>query len=316
MIDHDVKVSPSKAGLKREDQLAWKIAGVAADKVAVTKDVAAMIVNRIIDNASVAIASVNRHAIVSARDMALARPNKNGASVFGVAVHQARQPGMGGLGERRGGARTGYARHVPRRRLLASRRQHPADPGGRADDGEIRQGPDPRHRHRLRNHDQPGARDLPARTQDRPHRASVPGAGGRHRHAAGTEAGRHLPGGAAGGACQLHHAPVAQGRDQLLEGVRAGAFRQAGDRGGGPRDARRGRAQPDLRRRGQRHRLDAGRPPGALRRAAAGPRRGQARDPRQLHQGTQRGISVAGADRPRVPHAGEDRGFRRRSRRS
>jgi len=58
---------------------------VAADKVAVTKDVAAMIVNRVIDNASVAIASANRHAIVSARDMALARPNKNGASVFGVA---------------------------------------------------------------------------------------------------------------------------------------------------------------------------------------------------------------------------------------
>jgi 2-methylcitrate dehydratase len=85
MIDHDVRVSPSKAGLKREDQLAWKIAGVAADKVAVTKDVAAMIVNRVIDNASVAIASANRHAIVSARDMALARPNKSGASVFGVA---------------------------------------------------------------------------------------------------------------------------------------------------------------------------------------------------------------------------------------
>jgi 2-methylcitrate dehydratase len=84
MIEFDVKVSPSKAGLKREDQLAWKIAGVAADKVAVTKDVAAMIVNRVIDNASVAIASVNRHAIVSARDMALARPNKAGASVFGV----------------------------------------------------------------------------------------------------------------------------------------------------------------------------------------------------------------------------------------
>ncbi len=85
MILHDVKVSPSKAGLKREDQLAWKIAGVAADKVAVKKDVAEMIVNRIIDNAAVAIASANRHPIVSARDMALARPNKNGATLFGLA---------------------------------------------------------------------------------------------------------------------------------------------------------------------------------------------------------------------------------------
>src|SRR6202046_4550686 len=85
MILHDVKVHPSKANLKREDQLAWKIAAVAADKVAVDKDVTEMIVNRIIDNASVAIASTNRHPVVSARDMALARPHKGGATVFGVA---------------------------------------------------------------------------------------------------------------------------------------------------------------------------------------------------------------------------------------
>ena len=81
---HDVKVHPSKANLKREDQLAWKIAGVAADKVAVQKDVAEMIINRIIDNASVAIASVNRHSVTSARDMALGHPLKSGATVFGM----------------------------------------------------------------------------------------------------------------------------------------------------------------------------------------------------------------------------------------
>jgi 2-methylcitrate dehydratase len=85
MIVHDVRVHPSKEDLKREDQLAWKIAGVAADKVAVTRDVTAMIINRIIDNASVAIAAINRRPVVSARDMALARPNKTGATVFGVA---------------------------------------------------------------------------------------------------------------------------------------------------------------------------------------------------------------------------------------
>ena len=84
MITHDVRVHPSKAGLKREDQLAWKIAGVAADKAAVDRDVAAMLVNRIIDNASVAIAAINRRPVVSARDMALARPRKGGATVFGV----------------------------------------------------------------------------------------------------------------------------------------------------------------------------------------------------------------------------------------
>jgi 2-methylcitrate dehydratase len=83
---HDVRVSPSKANLPREDQLAWKIAGVAADRVAVERDVTAMIVNRIIDNAAVAIAAINRRPVVSARDMALGHPRKDGATVFGVAA--------------------------------------------------------------------------------------------------------------------------------------------------------------------------------------------------------------------------------------
>ncbi len=81
---HDVKVYPSKAKLAREQQLAWKIAGVAVDKVAVQRDVAEMIINRIIDNASVALAAINRRPVVSARDMALGHPRKGGATVFGV----------------------------------------------------------------------------------------------------------------------------------------------------------------------------------------------------------------------------------------
>ena len=84
MQNTEVRVYPSKTRLAREDQLAWKIAAVAADKVAVGKDVAAMIVNRVIDNASVAIASVNRRPVVSARGMALGHPRKAGATVFGV----------------------------------------------------------------------------------------------------------------------------------------------------------------------------------------------------------------------------------------
>jgi 2-methylcitrate dehydratase len=81
---HPVKVYPSKALLKREDQLAWKLAGVAADKVAVQKPVAEMIINRIIDNAAVAIASVNRPAPTSARAMALGHARKTGAAIFGM----------------------------------------------------------------------------------------------------------------------------------------------------------------------------------------------------------------------------------------
>ncbi len=85
MQKHAVKLHPSKSLLKREDQLAWKIAGVAADKVAVEKDVTGMIINRIIDNASVAIAAINRRPVTSARTMALGHPRKGGATIFGVA---------------------------------------------------------------------------------------------------------------------------------------------------------------------------------------------------------------------------------------
>jgi 2-methylcitrate dehydratase len=84
MTNHEVRVYPSKAALPREAQLAWKIAGVAADKVPVAKDVAAMIINRIIDNAAVAIASFNRRPVVSARGMALGHPRKGGATLFGA----------------------------------------------------------------------------------------------------------------------------------------------------------------------------------------------------------------------------------------
>ena len=84
---HDVRVHPSKSKLAREDQLAWRIAAVAADPVAVEADVAEMLVNRVIDNAAVAVASVNRRAVTSARDMARghpAPPGKGGSTVFGL----------------------------------------------------------------------------------------------------------------------------------------------------------------------------------------------------------------------------------------
>jgi 2-methylcitrate dehydratase len=79
-----VKVHPSKANLKKKDQLAWKIAEIASDKAKINKDAVEMVINRIIDNASVAIASFNRKPVTSARQMALAHPRKNGANVFGL----------------------------------------------------------------------------------------------------------------------------------------------------------------------------------------------------------------------------------------
>lgn len=79
-----VKVHSSKANLKKKDQLAWKIAEIASDKAKLNKDAIEMVINRIIDNASVAIASLNRKPVISAREMALAHPRKNGANLFGL----------------------------------------------------------------------------------------------------------------------------------------------------------------------------------------------------------------------------------------
>ena len=92
MKNHNVKVYPSKQELKREDQLAWKIAAIASDPVAVEDDVVDMIINRIIDNASVAIASVNRAPVANARAMAICHPRNDGATIFGLSQNKQFSP--------------------------------------------------------------------------------------------------------------------------------------------------------------------------------------------------------------------------------
>ncbi len=84
MILHKVKVYPSKITLPKEKQFAWKIAEIANDNSKLNKDAIEMAINRIIDNASVAIASLNRKPVISAREMTLKHPRKNGANLFGV----------------------------------------------------------------------------------------------------------------------------------------------------------------------------------------------------------------------------------------
>jgi 2-methylcitrate dehydratase len=86
MMTHEVRVHASKFNLHREEQLAWKIAEVAADPAPINEDVAEMAINRVIDNLGVATAAVNRHAVISARDMALGHLRADGATVVGVPV--------------------------------------------------------------------------------------------------------------------------------------------------------------------------------------------------------------------------------------
>ena len=84
MISHKVKVYPSKIYLPKKNQLAWKIAEIASDNAKLDKRSIEMVINRIIDNASVAIASLNRKAVISSREMALKHLKKGGATLFGI----------------------------------------------------------------------------------------------------------------------------------------------------------------------------------------------------------------------------------------
>ena len=85
MRPHLVRVVPSAEPLPAPEQLAWRIAAVAADPVPVEAAVEAVIVDRLIDNAAVACASLNRAPAVAARNAALAHPHAGGATVFGLA---------------------------------------------------------------------------------------------------------------------------------------------------------------------------------------------------------------------------------------
>ena len=92
MKQHSVRTYKSAEHLQRADQLAWKIAEVAADPVAVEPAVVEMIGNRIIDNASVAAASLARRPVGSAREQAQAHPFAPGATIFGLATDKRVSP--------------------------------------------------------------------------------------------------------------------------------------------------------------------------------------------------------------------------------
>jgi 2-methylcitrate dehydratase len=120
VIEHVVEVQPAGSRLGTADQLAWRLAEVATDPVD-DDDVAAMIVNRVIDNAGVAMASVRRMPVVNARAQALRHPATPGANVFG------------GAGERVSAEWAAWANGVAVRELdfhdtfLAAEYSHPGD---------------------------------------------------------------------------------------------------------------------------------------------------------------------------------------------
>ena len=92
MIRHPLRVHPSTDRLPREEQLAWKLAQLATERVDPDPDVTDMVINRVIDNASVATASLVRAPVAAARAQALAHPFTPGATVFGPTADQRVSP--------------------------------------------------------------------------------------------------------------------------------------------------------------------------------------------------------------------------------
>jgi 2-methylcitrate dehydratase len=79
-----VRVRASGERLDRESQLAWRIAEVASDPVAVPPEIVEIVIDRLIDTSAAAIAALNRDPVVSARAQALAHPRPGGARIIGA----------------------------------------------------------------------------------------------------------------------------------------------------------------------------------------------------------------------------------------
>jgi 2-methylcitrate dehydratase len=85
MIKHRVRVHSSADAPPREAQLAWKIAEVAHATRTLDEAVVELARCRILDNAAVALAAINRPPVAAARAMALAHRRAGGATLIGLA---------------------------------------------------------------------------------------------------------------------------------------------------------------------------------------------------------------------------------------
>ncbi len=65
-------------------QLAYRLAQVAAARAPLEDDAVARVIDRVIDDAAVALAAIDRHPVASARAQALAHPRERGATIWGA----------------------------------------------------------------------------------------------------------------------------------------------------------------------------------------------------------------------------------------
>jgi 2-methylcitrate dehydratase len=84
MKKFNINIQQPGEKLKKENQLAYRIAVMSSEEWSLTDKITEMVGNRIIDNAGVAVAALNREAVKIARAQAMQFENKNGATLFGL----------------------------------------------------------------------------------------------------------------------------------------------------------------------------------------------------------------------------------------
>ena len=84
MKKYSIKVQQPGEDSKKDEQLAWRIASMASQDWDLVNEINEMVGNRIIDNAGVAVAAINREAVKIARSQAMQFENDQGATLIGL----------------------------------------------------------------------------------------------------------------------------------------------------------------------------------------------------------------------------------------
>lgn len=84
MISHKIIIPNVGKRVEKKNQLAWLLASMASQQWESNNLINEMIGNRIIDNAGVAIAAINRDPVCVARSQAMFHTSKNGSTLFGL----------------------------------------------------------------------------------------------------------------------------------------------------------------------------------------------------------------------------------------
>jgi 2-methylcitrate dehydratase len=83
--NHPLRPYKSAENIEKKEELAYKLAQLASETRNISPEVEDMVINRIIDNASVAVASLNRETVIHAREQALTHSrHQRGATIFGL----------------------------------------------------------------------------------------------------------------------------------------------------------------------------------------------------------------------------------------